>query len=48
MAKLDTEPVETGFMTGIPGTDNQDLLRVLEQLEIQDLGELSAVAWRII
>jgi hypothetical protein len=48
VADLDTEPVGTGFMTGVPETESQDLLQVLEQLEIQDLGELSAVAWRII
>lgn len=48
MADLDTGTVETGFLAGGHGADDQDLLRVLEQLEIQDLGELSVIAWRII
>jgi hypothetical protein len=29
-------------------SSEQDLLPMLEQFEIQDLGELSLVAWRVI
>jgi hypothetical protein len=48
MAGLDSEKIEAGFLTDGSAATEQDLLRVVEQLEIQDLGELSLVAWRII
>lgn len=48
MADLDSDTIQAGFLTSSPGTDDQDLLRVLEELEITDLGELSLIAWRII
>jgi hypothetical protein len=48
MAGLDSEKIEAGFLTDSSAAAEQDLLRVVEQLEIQDLGELSLVAWRII
>jgi ABC-type arginine transport system ATPase subunit len=48
MADLDADTIQTGYLTSGSGTDDQDLLRVLEQLEITDLGELSLIAWRII
>lgn len=47
MAEPDTEALKAEVLSGL-GADEQDLLPILEQLEIQDLGELSLVAWRII
>jgi hypothetical protein len=43
----DTKVIETSAFANL-GSDDQDLLPVLEQLEIQDLGELSLIAWRVI
>lgn len=43
----DTEVIDAGVGMSL-GADDQDLLPVLEQLEIQDLGELSLIAWRVI
>lgn len=44
----DTEVIEAGVVNANLGAADQDLLPVLEQLEIQDLGELSLIAWRVI
>lgn len=44
----DTEVIDAGVVAANLGADDQDLLPVLEQLEIQDLGELSLIAWRVI
>lgn len=43
----DTKVIEANVAANL-GADDQDLLPVLEQLEIQDLGELSLIAWRVI
>jgi hypothetical protein len=48
MADLETEELVADVMQNSLGAEEQDLLPVLEQLEIQDLGELSLIAWRII
>ena len=30
------------------GSDDQDIIPMVEQLEIQDVGELALIAWRVI
>jgi|GEM_PF-5949366 hypothetical protein len=30
------------------GSASQDIMPIIEQLEIEDLGELSLIAWRVI
>lgn len=46
MAEPDTKTLDADAY-GV-GSSEQDLLPILEQFEIQDLGELSLVAWRVI
>lgn len=46
MAEPDTKTLDAEAYS--VGSSEQDLLPMLEQFEIQDLGELSLVAWRVI
>ncbi len=48
MAESEKQVVEAQVINNSLGADEQDLLLVLEQLEIQDLGELALIAWRVI
>ncbi len=47
MAEPDTKALEADEAYSV-GSTEQDLLPMLEQFEIEDLGELSVVAWRVI
>lgn len=46
MAQPDTKTLDAEACS--TASSEQDLLPMLEQFEIQDLGELSLVAWRVI
>jgi hypothetical protein len=48
MSEMNLEPVGNAALFNGVGADSQDLLPMLDQLEIQDVGELALIAWRVI
>jgi hypothetical protein len=49
LSEMNVEPIGNcaALFNGV-GADSQDLLPMIDQLEIQDVGELALIAWRVI